>query len=334
MSAEAKCPFSGDANEQPSRARGNRDWWPNQLNLGILHQHSAAVQPDGRGLRLRRGVQEPRPGRRDQGPARPDDRLAGLVAGGLRPLRPALHPHGLAQRGHLPHRRRPRRRAARGTQRFAPLNSWPDNGNLDKARRLLWPIKQKYGRKLSWADLMILAGNVALESMGFKTFGFGGGRADVWEPEEDIYWGPEGKWLGDERYSGDRELANPLGAVQMGLIYVNPEGPNGNPDPLAVGARHPRDLRAHGDERRRDRGADRRRPHLRQDPRRRRRRRTSAPEPEGARHRGAGPRLDQQLRHAARAATRSPAAWRAPGPPRRRSGATTTSRTCSATSGS
>ncbi len=124
--------------------------------------------------------------------------------------------------------------AASGTQRFAPLNSWPDNGNLDKARRLLWPIKQKYGRKISWADLMIFAGNRALESMGFKTFGFAGGREDVWEPEEDIYWGPETTWLGDERYSGDRELENPLGAVQMGLIYVNPEGPNGNPDPLAA----------------------------------------------------------------------------------------------------
>ncbi len=124
--------------------------------------------------------------------------------------------------------------AGAGQQRFAPLNSWPDNANLDKARRLLWPIKQKYGRKISWADLMILAGNVALESMGFKTFGFGGGRADVWEPEEDIYWGPEGKWLADERYSGDRDLQNPLAAVQMGLIYVNPEGPNGKPDPLAA----------------------------------------------------------------------------------------------------
>jgi catalase (peroxidase I) len=130
------------------------------------------------------------------------------VAGRLRPLRPALHPHGLAQRRHLPHRRRPRRRRRR-QQRFAPLNSWPDNANLDKARRLLWPIKQKYGRKLSWADLMILAGNVALESMGFKTFGFGGGREDVWEPDEDVYWGPETEWLGDERYSGDRELENP-----------------------------------------------------------------------------------------------------------------------------
>ena len=139
----------------------------------------------------------------------------------------------MAQRRHLPHRRRPRRRRPR-QQRFAPLNSWPDNGNLDKARRLLWPIKQKYGDKISWADLMILAGNVALESMGFKTFGFGGGRADVWEPEEDVYWGAEDTWLGDKRYSGDRELENPLGAVQMGLIYVNPEGPNGKPDPIAA----------------------------------------------------------------------------------------------------
>ena len=157
--------------------------------------------------------------------------------------------------------------AGAGQQRFAPLNSWPDNANLDKARRLLWPIKQKYGSKISWADLFVLAGNVALESMGFKTFGFAGGRADTWEPEE-LYWGPEGTWLGDERYSGERELAEPLGAVQMGLIYVNPEGPNGNPDPLAVGPRHPRDLLPHGDERRGNRRADRRRPHLRQDPRR------------------------------------------------------------------
>ena len=158
--------------------------------------------------------------------------------------------------------------AGAGQQRFAPLNSWPDNVNLDKARRLLWPIKQKYGRKISWADLMILAGNVALESMGFKTFGFGGGRADVWEPEEDIYWGPEGKWLADERYSGDRDLENPLAAVQMGLIYVNPEGPNGNPDPLAAAKDIRETFAPHGDERRGDRRADRRRSHLRQDPRR------------------------------------------------------------------
>ena len=160
--------------------------------------------------------------------------------------------------------------AGNGSQRFAPLNAWPDNVNLDKARRLLWPIKQKYGRAISWADLMILAGNVALESMGFRTFGFGGGRDDIWEPETDIYWGSEKKWLDDKRYGGDRELENPLAAVQMGLIYVNPEGPNGNAGSGRRGARHPRDVRAHGDERRGDRRADRRRPHVRQDARRRR----------------------------------------------------------------
>jgi catalase-peroxidase len=162
--------------------------------------------------------------------------------------------------------------AGSGTQRFAPLNSWPDNGNLDKARRLLWPIKQKYGNAISWADLMILAGNVAIESMGGRTFGFGGGRADVWEPEEDIYWGAEGEWLAtsekaNSRYSGERELENPLAAVQMGLIYVNPEGPDGRPDPLASA----KDVRAHGDERLRDGRADCRRPYLREDARRRRR---------------------------------------------------------------
>ena len=169
--------------------------------------------------------------------------------------------------------------AGSGNQRFAPLNSWPDNVNLDKARRLLWPIKQKYGRKISWADLMILAGNCALESMGFKTFGFGGGREDVWEPEEDIYWGAETEWLGDKRYTGDRDLENPLAAVQMGLIYVNPEGPERQPGPGRLGPRRPRDLRAHGDERRGDRRARRRRPHLRQVPRRRRRGAWSAPSP-------------------------------------------------------
>ena len=184
--------------------------------------------------------------------------------------------------------------AGTGQQRFAPLNSWPDNANLDKARRLLWPIKQKYGKKISWADLLVLVGNVALESMGFKTFGFAGGRADVWEPEE-LYWGPEGTWLGDERYSGERQLAEPLGAVQMGLIYVNPEGPNGNPDP-SLGEGHPRDVLPHGDERRGDRRADRRRPHLRQDPRRRR----SVAGRTGAgkrRARRSGPRLEEQAWH-------------------------------------
>ena len=199
-----------------------------------------------------------------------------------------------------------------GAQRFAPLNSWPDNASLDKARRLLWPIKQKYGQKISWADLLVFAGNVAMESMGFKTFGFGFGREDIWEPEE-IFWGPEDTWLGDERYSGDRELAGPLGAVQMGLIYVNPEGPNGNPDPLAS-ARDIRETFApHGDERRGDGRADRRRPHVRQDPRRGRPR-PRRPRARGLPRRAAGPRLEEQRTAAARAPTRSPAASRAPGP--------------------
>jgi hypothetical protein len=221
--------------------------------------------------------------------------------------------------------------AGAGQQRFAPLNSWPDNVNLDKARRLLWPIKQKYGQKISWADLMILTGNVALESMGFKTFGFAGGREDVWEPERTSTGARKTTWLGDERYSGDRELENPLGAVQMGLIYVNPEGPNGNPDPLAAAATSARPS-PHGDERRGDRRADRRRPHLRQDPRRR---------PGVARRPRAGRRPIESRASAgraatapARAATRSPAASKSPGPRRRPSGATTSSRTCSATNGS
>ena len=222
--------------------------------------------------------------------------------------------------------------AGSGTQRFAPLNSWPDNGNLDKARRLLWPVKQKYGRKLSWADLMILAGNVALESMGFKTFGFAGGREDVWEPE-DIDWGPESKWLGDERYSGDRQLANPLGAVQMGLIYVNPEGPNGKPDPLGS-ARDIREtfarmamndeetvaLTAGGHTFGKTHGAGDTRPIRRRRTRRRK-------------HRRSGLRLEKQLRQRLTARTRSPAAWKAPGLPIRSSGTTATSKPCSATSG-
>ena len=170
--------------------------------------------------------------------------------------------------------------AGSGQIRFAPLGSWPDNANIDKARRLLWPVKQKYGRKLSWADLIVLTGNVALESMGFKTFGFAGGRKDVWEPEQ-VNWGSEATWLGDERYSGDRQLANPLGAVQMGLIYVNPEGPERQARSRRRRPRHPRDVPPHGDERRGDGGADRRRPHVRQDARRGAGDRTSAAEPEG-----------------------------------------------------
>ncbi|RKQ57792.1 catalase-peroxidase [Vogesella indigofera] len=235
MSTEAKCPFSGSA--APHTVAGgpsNGNWWPNQLKLGILHQHSAKSDPMGEAfdyaaefktLDLDAVVADLHALMTDSQDWWPADwgHYGGLM------IRMAWHAAGTYRIADG------RGGAGTGNQRFAPLNSWPDNGNLDKARRLLWPIKQKYGRKLSWADLFILAGNVALESMGFKTFGFGGGREDIWAPEEDIYWGPESTWLGDKRYSGDRELANPLAAVQMGLIYVNPEGPNGNPDPVASG---------------------------------------------------------------------------------------------------
>ena len=228
MASESKCPFTGG-----TRAHTNRDWWPNQLNLQVLHQHSALSNPMGeafdyakefKSLDLNAVIKDLHALMTDSQDWWPADfgHYGGLF------IRMAWHSAGTYRIGDG------RGGAGAGQQRFAPLNSWPDNANLDKARRLLWPIKQKYGRKISWADLMILAGNVALESMGFKTFGFGGGREDVWEPDEDIYWGPEGKWLADERYSGDRDLQNPLGAVQMGLIYVNPEGPNGKPDPVAA----------------------------------------------------------------------------------------------------
>jgi catalase-peroxidase len=229
MSTEAKCPFTHTAAGAPT----NADWWPNQLNLKILHQHSPLSDPmdkefnyakEFKSLDLNAVIKDLNVLMTDSQEWWPAD------FGHYGPLfiRMAWHSAGTYRIGDG------RGGAGAGQQRFAPLNSWPDNVNLDKARRLLWPIKQKYGRKISWADLMILAGNVALESMGFKTFGFGGGREDVWEPEEDIFWGPEGKWLADERYSGDRDLQNPLAAVQMGLIYVNPEGPNGKPDPLAA----------------------------------------------------------------------------------------------------
>ena len=238
MNIEAKCPMGGGATPMSSRGPANRDWWPNQLSLNVLHQHSSLSDPMGKDfdyamefktLDLEAVVTDLHALMTDSQSWWPAD------YGHYGPffIRMAWHSAGTYRIADG------RGGAGSGTQRFAPLNSWPDNGNLDKARRLLWPIKQKYGRKLSWADLMVLAGNVALESMGFKTFGFAGGRADVWEPEEDIFWGPEGKWLDDERYSGDRELAGPLGAVQMGLIYVNPEGPNGRPDPVASG----RDIR-------------------------------------------------------------------------------------------
>jgi catalase-peroxidase len=229
MSTEAKCPFTHTAAGAPT----NADWWPNQLNLKILHQHSPLSDPmdkefnyaeEFKSLDLNAVIKDLNALMTDSQDWWPAD------FGHYGPLfiRMAWHSAGTYRIGDG------RGGAGAGQQRFAPLNSWPDNVNLDKARRLLWPIKQKYGRKISWADLMILAGNVALDSMGFKTFGFGGGREDVWEPEEDIFWGPEGKWLADERYSGDRDLENPLAAVQMGLIYVNPEGPNGKPDPIAA----------------------------------------------------------------------------------------------------
>ena len=232
MSSEAKCPISGGAHKHTvAGATTNADWWPNQLNLKLLHQHSAKSNPmdeafdyaeSFKSLDLDAVIKDLHALMTDSQDWWPAD------YGHYGPffIRMAWHGAGTYRIGDG------RGGAGAGAQRFAPLNSWPDNVSLDKARRLLWPIKQKYGRKLSWADLLILTGNVALESMGFKTFGFAGGRADIWEPEEEIYWGPECQWLGDERYSGDRDLANPLAAVQMGLIYVNPEGPNGNPDPL------------------------------------------------------------------------------------------------------
>jgi catalase-peroxidase len=231
-SSESKCPFNHGASSPT-----NRDWWPNQVNLRVLHQHSPLSDPMGeefdyakefKSLDLNAVIKDLHAMMTDSQDWWPADfgHYGGLF------IRMAWHSAGTYRIGDG------RGGAGAGQQRFAPLNSWPDNVNLDKARRLLWPIKQKYGRKISWADLMILAGNVALEDMGFKTFGFGGGRADVWEPEE-VNWGPEATWLADERYSGDRDLANPLAAVQMGLIYVNPEGPNGKPDPIAAG----RDIR-------------------------------------------------------------------------------------------
>ncbi|WP_420094293.1 catalase/peroxidase HPI [Paenibacillus faecalis] len=234
VSANAgKCPvMHGSATSHGSSGTTNKDWWPNQLNLNILHQHDRKSNPMGEEFNyaeefgkldyyaLKQDIQDLMTSSQDWWPA---------DYGHYGPLfiRMAWHSAGTYRTSDG------RGGAGTGTQRFAPLNSWPDNGNLDKARRLLWPIKQKYGNKISWADLFILTGNVAIESMGGKTFGFGGGREDVWHPEEDIYWGSETEWLGDKRYTGDRELENPLAAVQMGLIYVNPEGPNGKPDPLA-----------------------------------------------------------------------------------------------------
>ena len=235
METTMECPVIGSAKKRHTAAGSlsNRDWWPNQLNVHILHQNSPLCSPMGDDFDYAAEFQS-----LDLNAVKQD--LVTVLTtsqdwwpadwGHYGPLiiRMAWHSAGTYRIADG------RGGASSGTQRFAPLNSWPDNANLDKARRVLWPVKQKYGRKISWADLMILAGNVALESMGFKTFGFAGGREDVWEPEGDIYWGPESEWLGDKRYTGDRVLENPLGAVQMGLIYVNPEGPNGKPDPLAA----------------------------------------------------------------------------------------------------
>ena len=230
MSTEGKCPVP----HGPSKGTSNRDWWPDRLDLGVLHQHAPASNPLGDKFNYAEEFSK-----LDLAAVKKD--LMALMTqsqpwwpadwghyGGLM-IRMAWHSAGTYRTGDG------RGGGGTGNQRFAPVNSWPDNANLDKARRLLWPVKQKYGNRLSWADLMILAGNCALESMGFKTFGFGGGRADIWQPEEDIYWGKEKSWLGDERYSGERDLEDPLAAVQMGLIYVNPEGPNGKPDPVASG---------------------------------------------------------------------------------------------------
>ncbi|MGB4972356.1 MAG: peroxidase family protein, partial [Cyclobacteriaceae bacterium] len=230
--SEGKCPFHGGEMKYTAGAgASNREWWPNMLNLNILRQHAPMSNPMGKNFNyakefnklnlkaIKKDLTHLMTDSQDWWPA--DYGHYGPFM-----IRMAWHSAGTyrIQDG--------RGGAGSGSQRFAPLNSWPDNVLLDRARLLLWPIKQKYGKKISWADLMVLAGNVALESMGFKTAGFAGGREDVWEPEQDIYWGAETEWLGDKRYTGDRELENPLGAVQMGLIYVNPEGPNGNPDPL------------------------------------------------------------------------------------------------------
>ena len=295
--SEQGCPVMHGPNSGHTAvgSTANEHWWPNQLNLRMLHQNSPASSPLDEDFDYAEAFKS-----LDYAALKSD--LTALMTdsqdwwpadyGHYGPffIRMAWHSAGTYRiedgRGG----------GGNGTQRFAPLNSWPDNGNLDKARRLLQPIKQKYGSKISWADLMLLAGNVAMESMGLKTFGFAGGRADVWAPEEDIYWGPETEWLGDKRYSGDRAAREPARRRPDGPHLRQPRRPQRQPRPAGVGSRHPRDVRPHGDERRRDRGAGRRRPHVRQDARRRR------PEPRGPRARGRpdradGPRLEEQLRH-------------------------------------
>ena len=303
-----KCPVAGGGLEKNAVVleMSNQIWWPNHLNLKILHQHAPKSDPLGAGFDYAKEFNS-----LDLNAVKQD--LYALMTtsqdwwpadfGHYGPffIRMAWHSAGTYRIADG------RGGAGSGQQRFAPLNSWPDNANLDKARRLLWPIKQKYGRKISWADLLILTGNCALESMGFKTFGFGGGRPDVWEPDEDVYWGPEDTWLGDKRYTGDRQLASPLAAVQMGLIYVNPEGPNGQPDPL--GSAH--DIRETF-------------------------KRMAMDDEETVALIAGGHTASRSRGLAGRTATaaatptaRSPAGWKWCGPPRRPSGATTTSTTCS-----
>ena len=317
----------------PTQGGGNRGWWPERLNLKILAKNPAVANPLGEDFdyaaafnsldlaAVKQDIEEVLTTSQDWWPA--DFGHYGPFM-----IRMAWHSAGTYRISDG------RGGAGAGQQRFAPLNCWPDNGNLDKARRLLWPVKKKYGQTLSWADLMVLTGNVALESMGFETFGFAGGRPDVWEPDEDVYWGPETEWLGDERYTGERELEKPLGAVQMGLIYVNPEGPNGNPDPLAAAhdIRETFSRMAMNDEETVALiagGHTFGKTHGAADPDE-----YVGREPEGALDRGAWASAGRTPSAPARARTRSPPASRSPGRRRRPSGATASSRTCSATSGS
>ena len=291
--SESESPVIPAPEPKGTRPRSNRDWWPNQPAVEVLRQHESRPDPTGDDFdyaeefksldveALKQDLFDVMTTSQDWWPA---------DYGHYGPLfiRMSWHAAGTYRIADG------RGGSDGGAQRFAPLNSWPDNVSLDKARRLLWPIKQKYGRKVSWADLLVFAGNCAYESMGLKTFGFAFGREDIWEPEE-IFWGPEDTWLGDERYSGDRELTGPFGAVQMGLIYVNPEGPNGNPSALAVGTGHPRDVRPHGDERRGDGGPHHRWAHRRQGAWRRRPR-VPQPGTRGMPGRAPGLRMEQQLR--------------------------------------
>ena len=327
-----QCPVAHDRAPHPTQGGSNRGWWPDRLNLKILAKNPAVANPLGEDFDyaaafssldlavVKQDIADVLTTSQDWWPA--DFGHYGPFM-----IRMAWHSAGTYRISDG------RGGAGAGQQRFAPLNSWPDNGNLDKARRLLWPVKKKYGKSLSWADLMVLTGNVALESMGFKPFGFAGGRVDVWEPDEDVYWGPETEWLGDERYTGDRDLENPLAAVQMGLIYVNPEGPNGNPDPLAAA----RDIRetfrrmAMNDEETVALiagGHTFGKTHGAADPTS-----TSAPSrrPRRWRRWASGGRTPSAP---ARVRTPSPAASRSPGPRRRRSGTTASSTTSSASSGS